>query len=111
MTSSTNNAAVAGDVRGAAEHGISGDYIKEGKQSLRAAPSREPLATIKAYRRKGGAVVTIERAGRPKHRHCVSLRRYHALREWTHTRPKPRYTSGAWLRSGMTVYLWGPSQP
>jgi len=75
--------------------------------------TNEPIATIKAYRRKGGAVVTIERAGRPKHRHCVSLRRYHALREWTLTQPEPRYSSGAWLRNGMTCYLWaaGPEQP
>ena len=50
-------------------------------------------------------MVTIEREGRPKHRFRISLGRYRALREWTWRRPSLR-TSGAWLRSSMTVYLW-----
>ncbi len=41
-----------------------------------------PIATITAYRRKGGAVVTVERQGHPPRRYCVSIPRYHALREW-----------------------------
>ncbi len=48
-------------------------------------PPAVPLATIKAYRRTGGAVVTVERAGR-------------AARRWR--------TSGAWLRSSIVVSLW-----
>jgi hypothetical protein len=65
-----------------------------------------PVATIKAYRRKGGAVVTVEREGRPPHRHCVTLKRYHALREWAAFGEHPWKTSGAWMRSSMTAYLW-----
>ncbi len=75
----------------------------------------EPVATVKAYRRTGGAVVTVERPGRPKHRYVVTLRRYHWLREWTLTRgagfarPNCWRTSGAWMRSSLTVYLWSQS--
>ena len=66
-----------------------------------------PLATIKAYRRTGGAIVTIERQGRVPHRRRVSLRRYASLREWTITRAARRWrTSGAWLRGSITVSLW-----
>ena len=66
-----------------------------------------PLALIKAYRRTGGAIVTVERQGRSPHRHRVSLRRYAALREWTITRAARRWrTSGAWLRSSIAVSLW-----
>ncbi len=74
-------------------------------------PAPVPLALIKAYRRTGGAVVTIERAGRAPHRHRISLRRYAALREWTITRAARRWrTSGALLRSSITVCLW-PQRP
>lgn len=71
----------------------------------------EPVATIKAYRRKGGAVVTVQRVGRPKHRYCVSLRRYARLREWTVTQgpafDQPGWrASGAWMRGGIDVALW-----
>ena len=45
-----------------------------------------PLASIRAYRRTGCAIVTIERAGRAPHRHRISLRRYASLREWTISR-------------------------
>ena len=70
-------------------------------------PTAVPLATIRAYRRTGGAVVAVERAGRAPHRHRVSLRRYAALREWTITRAARRWrTSGAWLRSSIVVSLW-----
>jgi hypothetical protein len=65
-----------------------------------------PVATIKAYRRTGSAVVTIQRNGRPPHRYRVSLRRYHALREWALRCHRWR-TSGAWMRNSMTVSLWG----
>jgi hypothetical protein len=66
-----------------------------------------PLATIRAYRRTGCAIVTIERAGRAPHRHRVSLRRYAALlREWTLTAAARRWrASGAWLRSNIAVSL------
>ena len=67
-----------------------------------------PLATIRAYRRTGGAIITIERQGRPPHRYGVTLRRYHALREWTASGSDPWKTSGAWLKSSMTASLWEP---
>ena len=66
-----------------------------------------PLATVRAYRRTGCAIVTIERQGRGPHRHRVSLRRYARLREWTITRAARCWrTSGAWLRSSIAVSLW-----
>ena len=71
------------------------------------AATREPLASIRAYRKTGCAVVTIERQRRAPHRHRVSLRRYALLREWTITRAARRWrTSGAWLRSSIAVSLW-----
>jgi len=66
----------------------------------------EPIAVVKAYRRTGGAVVTIERVGRPKRRHCVSLKRYNALREWTLAGRHPWRWSGGFMRTSMTAYLW-----
>jgi hypothetical protein len=66
-----------------------------------------PLASIKAYRKTGCAIVTVERAGRTPHRHRVSLRRYARLRDWTLTAAARRWkTSGAWLRSSIAVSLW-----
>jgi hypothetical protein len=66
-----------------------------------------PLAFIRAYRETGGAVITIERAGRALHRHRVSLRRYARLREWTITRaPRHWCTSGWWGRTSIAVSLW-----
>lgn len=66
-----------------------------------------PFATVKASRRTGCAVVTVQRAGRTPHHHRVSLRRYAALREWTHTgAPRRWVTSGGWVRSGFDVALW-----
>ena len=70
-----------------------------------------PLASIRAYRRTGCAVVIVERGGRAPHRHHVSLRRYARLREWTLTRAARRWkTSGAWLRSSIAVSLWVPKE-
>ena len=46
---------------------------------LTGAPS-PPLASIRAYRKTGCAVVTVERQGRIPHRYRVSLRRYAAPR-------------------------------
>ena len=69
-----------------------------------------PLATIKAYRRTGGAVVTVERTGRTPHRHCVTLKRYHALRQWAVRLAGAPGTSGAWMRSSFTVSLWAAEQ-
>ncbi len=72
-----------------------------------AKPPAVALATIRAYRRTGGAIVTVKRVGRGSHRHRVSLRRYASLREWTITRAARRWrTSGAWLRSSIAVSLW-----
>ncbi len=68
-----------------------------------------PAATIKAYRRSGGAVVTTERPGRPKHRHCVSLKRYSAFREWTMFGSHPWRWSGGVGSSSMTASLWEPA--
>jgi len=73
-------------------------------------PAEVPLATVKAYRRTGGAVVTVEHHGRT-HRYTVSLRRYHALREWSLTKAARRWrTSGAWMRSSMLCSIWGAPQ-
>lgn len=70
-------------------------------------PTAVPLASIKAYRRTGCAIVTVERAHRAPHRHRVSLRRYALLRAWTLTRAARHWrTSGAWMRSSITVSLW-----
>ncbi len=71
----------------------------------------EPVATIKAYRRTGCAIVTVARAGRPPHRYRVSLRRYAWLREWTVTQgpafDQPGWrASGAWMRGSIDVALW-----
>ena len=66
-----------------------------------------PLASIKAYRKTGCAIVTVERQGRAPHLHRISLRRYALLRKWTLTAAARRWkTSGAWLRSSITVPLW-----
>jgi hypothetical protein len=66
-----------------------------------------PLASIKAYRRTGCATVIVERAGRTPHRHRISLRRYAALRAWTHHRaPRLWHTSGFWDRSSFVLSLW-----
>jgi hypothetical protein len=65
-----------------------------------------PFAVIRAYRRTGCTVVTVERAGRTPHRHRVSLRRYAALRVWTITRAPRRWrTSGSWARRSIAVSL------
>lgn len=70
-------------------------------------PAAVPLASIRAYRRTGCAIVTVERAHRAPHRHRVSLRRYALLRAWTLARAARHWrTSGAWLRSSITVSLW-----
>lgn len=66
--------------------------------------AREPLATIKAGRRTGCAVVTIERNGCVR-RHRVSLKRYHAFFRWTNERC-PWRTSGAWMRHGLDITIW-----
>ncbi len=75
--------------------------------ALRLPAAGVPLAAIRAYRKTGCAIVTVERAGRAPHRHRVSLRRYAALREWTLAAAPRRWkTSGAWLRSSIAVSLW-----
>ena len=66
-----------------------------------------PLATLRAYRHTGGAIVIVERALRTPHRHRVSLRRYASLREWTITRAARRWrTSGHSDRSSFVLTLW-----
>ena len=70
-----------------------------------------PLAVIRAYRRKGAAVVIVEREGRAPRRYRVSLRRYHALRDCLASGGHPWKTSGAWLRSSVTVSLWRTDNP
>lgn len=70
-------------------------------------PAAKQLASIRAYRKTGCAIVTVERAHRTPHRHRVSLRRYAALREWTLAAAPRRWkTSGAWLHSSIAVSLW-----
>jgi hypothetical protein len=65
-----------------------------------------PRATIRASRRKGHAVVVIERQGRKPRRHQVTLHRYALLREWTLTAKYCERRSGAWMRSSFTACLW-----
>lgn len=62
------------------------------------------IATVKAYRKAGRAVVTVIR-GEHKRRYVVSLKRYHALREWTLCQRQWK-SSGSWLRGSLTAYLW-----
>lgn len=65
-----------------------------------------PIATIRGYRRTGGAVVTVCRAGRI-HRYRVTLRRYALLRKWTVTHAAHHWrTSGWWGCSSTAVSLW-----
>ena len=69
--------------------------------------ARTPLAVIRAYRKTGYAIVTVERAQRTPHRHRVSLRRYALLRAWTVTRAARLWrTGGCSDRSSFTVSLW-----
>ena len=101
----------------------SGDKGRQSKQPAAFAPSATatpaifpapsagdtpvPFATIRAYRRTGCAIVTVERAGRAPHRHRISVRRYARLREWAITRATRRWrTSGWWGRSSIAVSLW-----
>ena len=77
-----------------------------GPTSPPTAEQRSPVATIRGYRRTGGAVVTVCRVGRI-HRHRVTLLRYAALREWTITGAARRWkTSGWWGHSSIAVSLW-----
>ena len=69
-------------------------------------PAAVPLATMRAYRKSGGAVVTVCR-GRAIHRYRVTLRRYAALLESTVTRATRRWKMSAWWgRSPIAVSLW-----
>ncbi len=66
-----------------------------------------PIAVVRAYRKNGCAIVTVERAQRTPHRHRVSLRRYALLRAWTVTRAARLWrTGGCSDRSSFTVSLW-----
>ena len=77
--------------------------------ALRLPAAGVPLAAIRAYRKTGCAIVTVERQGRTSRRHRVSLRRYARLREWTITgAPRHWCTSGWWGRSSISVSLWVP---
>lgn len=69
-------------------------------------PPNVPFATVKAYRRRGSAAVTVERQDRPPRRYRVSLSRYHALREWLACSGHPWVTSGAYATSSIAVSLW-----
>ncbi|GEM_PF-6136343 len=67
--------------------------------------SETPLATIRAHRKAGCAIVIVERAGRPPHRYRVLLRRYRSLREWTAFGLHPWRACGAWLRAILIAHL------
>lgn len=56
------------------------------------------VATINAYRRKGSAVITVERQGRAAHRYHVTLKRYHAIRKWAAFVGHRWKSSGSWQR-------------
>lgn len=72
--------------------------------------AQKPLAAIRAYRKTGCAIVTVQRAGRAPHRHRISLRRYALLRAWTISHAARRWrTSGWWGRSSIAVSLWSAS--
>ncbi len=74
---------------------------------LPASPRAIPLASIRAYRKTGCAIVTIERAHRRPHRHRVSLHRYALLRAWTITRATRRWNTSGWCgRSSIALSLW-----
>ncbi len=64
----------------------------------------EPLAHVRAGRRTGHAVITIERNGRTQ-RHKVSLKRYRAFFWWT-IRRCPWKCSGSWARHGIDITIW-----
>jgi hypothetical protein len=65
------------------------------------------LASIRAYRKTGCAIVTVEQRRRTDRRHRISLRRYAAPLEWTIIRAARRWqTSGWWGRSSIAVSLW-----
>jgi len=64
-----------------------------------------PIATMRGYRKPGGAIVTVERPGGSAHRYRVNLRRYAALRDWA-GRADRGPTSGAWTRNGFAVSFW-----
>ena len=74
-----------------------------------AAGAATPIATIRVYRKPGGAVATVERQGRAAHRYRISLKRYQALREWAACGGHRWKTSGAWMRGSMAVWLWEPT--
>jgi hypothetical protein len=63
------------------------------------------IATVKGYRRTGGAVVTVERNGRSR-RYRISLKRWHALRDKLNV-GLPWMCYGAWLRGSLDVAV-GP---
>jgi hypothetical protein len=66
-----------------------------------------PMATTRASRRTGHAVIAVDRPGRPPHRCRVTLKCYRALREWVH----PWKCSGAWLKSSLNVSFWAREVP
>jgi hypothetical protein len=63
------------------------------------------VATVKGYRRTGGAVVTVTRDGRSR-RYKVTLKRWHALRNRLNV-GLPWRCYGAWSRSSLDVTV-GP---
>jgi hypothetical protein len=68
--------------------------------------ARAPMIEIRATRRTGHAVVRVTRRGRIR-RYRVSLRRYARLRDCTIAMARNWQTSGAWMRHGIEVYVWG----
>jgi hypothetical protein len=64
------------------------------------------IATFRGYRRTGGAVVTVCRAGRI-HRHRVTLRRCTLLRKRTIAHAARHWPTSRWSdRSSIAVSLW-----
>lgn len=68
--------------------------------------SPEPIATIAAP-----AAPSSLSSARASRRTCVTLRRYHALRQWSLFVGHRWRTSGSWLRSGMTACFWPKEVP
>jgi hypothetical protein len=63
-----------------------------------------PIATIRAYLCDTYAIIRIRRGLTVRH-HRVSIRRYHAVRNWTAFR-QGAHVSGLWLRDRFTAHIW-----
>ena len=68
-----------------------------------------PLVTIRAYRKAGCAVVTVERSS-GKRRYRVTAARYTALKIWL-AQKDTRTVSGAWGSRSFSICIWAATGP